>query len=392
MDARPNAQCALFVGGRTFAFAGARLKLLEHFVASGWRTAVAARADETAARLEASSIEVYDVPFAAHTISPRADLRARRMLRSAIAELKPSLVHLHHAKPTVLAAGLARKSGATVFSTVTGLGAMSDRRGIVAATASFARRRALRDCDLVVFQNPDDRDACITQRATHASKSALIIGAGVDTNQFRPQERINETATRNVLMPARLLWQKGIREFVEAARICKRQHTSVRFLLAGEWPQSHPDAVSSSWLGRQLRFGAVEYLGYERALHELLSSIDLVVLPSYREGAPRVLMEAAACGIPAVTVDTPGCRETVVHEHTGLIAPPRDASALAQCILELLNDEGRRRAMSINARRLAVQGFDQRVIAGAFVRLYRELGLSIAEYETLDEVRPLGAA
>jgi glycosyltransferase involved in cell wall biosynthesis len=178
-------------------------------------------------------------------------------------------------------------------------------------------------------------------------------------------------------MVSRLLRQKGVREFVSAAAVCRRSFPHAQFLLAGEADPGHPDAVPAAWIEQVQTRGTIRYVGFIKSIEVALAKADLVVLASYREGMPRVLLEAAACGTPAVTTDTPGCRDAVEHGTTGLIVPPRDASALAAAIAGLLADPARRQRMGRAARRRAVAQFDTGVIAGQHLDIYRRLGIPL---------------
>jgi glycosyltransferase involved in cell wall biosynthesis len=176
-----------------------------------------------------------------------------------------------------------------------------------------------------------------------------------------------------VLLATRLLADKGVREFVQAARLLKQQGVSARFCLVGAVDSANPASLDDAELTQWANDGVVELWGQRLDMPEVLSSAHLVVLPSYREGLPKVLLEAAACGRAVVTTDVPGCRDAIDPGITGLLVPVRNAAALAEALNELISDPERCQAMGNAGRALAVQAFDLRQVVAAHLRIYQEL-------------------
>jgi glycosyltransferase involved in cell wall biosynthesis len=176
-----------------------------------------------------------------------------------------------------------------------------------------------------------------------------------------------------VLLAARLLWDKGIAEYVEAARRLRSEGHSVDFLLAGDPDPGNPAAVPEAAVRQWSAEGIVTWLGHVDDMPSLLRSVQVVVLPSYREGLPKGLIEAAACGLPLVTTDVPGCREVVTDGVDGLLVPVKDANALAAAIQRLQGDADLRRRLGAAARVKAEQEFDERIVVGRTLAVYREL-------------------
>jgi glycosyltransferase involved in cell wall biosynthesis len=188
-----------------------------------------------------------------------------------------------------------------------------------------------------------------------------------------------------------LLWEKGVAEFVEAARICRDELPNVRFQLAGEVDQEHPSRIDRAQVDQWVAEGLIEYSGYVRDMRELYAQTTVVVLPSYREGVPRVLLEASACGIPIVTCDTPGCRVAIKDQRTGLMVPPKDPKSLAGAILKLLSNAELRSRMGQAGRQFVEEHFDQRVIADRHLELYRQIGIQIDDSQRRSTYRVLVA-
>ena len=177
-------------------------------------------------------------------------------------------------------------------------------------------------------------------------------------------------------MVGRLLWQKGVREFMAAATYVRALLPRVRFQLAGEFDEQHPDAIGRTELGNALATTQIEFLGYIENMEQVLPKIYAFVLPSYyREGVPRVVLEAAACGVPSIGADVPGIREVIAEGETGFLVPPRDGTVLGERVMRLLSDVEIRNRMGRAARRRAVARFDIDVITDRQLAVYRSLGL-----------------
>ena len=262
------------------------------------------------------------------------------------------------------------------MNSITGLGHAFVVGGLSARLAAVGYRTALRHCDIVIFQNRDDRELFLEKRWVVGEQARLIASSGVDTERFGCVDRAGrDRQTPKVVMLGRLLRQKGIPEFVEVARRVRRRWPEARFLLAGEPDADHPDAVDAAWLSGQQD---IEYLGRLSDVMPLLAEADLLLFPSfYREGVPRVVLEAAATGLPAVAFDVPGVREAIRDKETGYLVPARNLEALTDRVTSLLEDVSRRLRMGRAARALAESAFDARIIEGQHLQVYRSLGLPV---------------
>lgn len=372
--------CAVFVAIRTFALANSRLLIMQALLDRGWRVIAVGNGDEHVGALTGQGVEFHELPFARGSLNPRRDFAAYRTLQRCYAEFQPDLIHHFHAKPVILGCLAARAhSSAAMVNTITGLGHAFIEGGFSHRLSKVGYRMALARADLTVFLNPDDRALFIESGLVRAETTELINGSGVDLQKYRMAGgNGNGTAEApRVLMLSRLLWEKGVGEFVEAARMCKQSFPHARFQIAGEFYLDHPNAITKEQVDAMVREGAVEYLGYLRNVESVLPDVTLVVLPSYREGVPRTLLEASACGIPTVATDVAGCREAVVDGVNGLLVPPRQAAPLAQAIAALLQDESRRTAMGAAGRKLVEEKFDVQVICQRNLDIYRRLGVEI---------------
>jgi glycosyltransferase involved in cell wall biosynthesis len=224
----------------------------------------------------------------------------------------------------------------------------------------------------VIVQNPDDRDVLISQGIVKSEKVHLIRGAGVDVEQFAP--RAFPDGAPLVVLPARLLWEKGVGEFVSAATILRNKGYRARFALVGEPDADNPRAIPVSQLEMWQKEGLVEWWGRRTDMPDVYAQSSVVCLPtSYGEGIPKSLLEAAACGRPIVTTDAPGCREVVRHGENGYLVPLRDAEAVAKAIGELLRNPGLRVKMGEKGRELAVREFSVQQVVNQTLALYDEV-------------------
>lgn len=225
----------------------------------------------------------------------------------------------------------------------------------------------------LILQNPDDVELFRKARLVDQDRVRLIPGSGVDCERFSPASATVSSGRVRVVLPARLLWDKGLAEYVEAARLLRDRAVPVDLLLAGEPDPGNPAAVPGEEVASWVAQGLIRRLGHVDDMPALFRSVDIVVLPSYREGLPKGLIEAGASGCALVTTDVPGCREVVTHERDGLLVPVRDASALADAIERLVFDPALRARLAAAAREKAVAEFDERIVIERTLEVYREL-------------------
>lgn len=225
----------------------------------------------------------------------------------------------------------------------------------------------------LILQNPDDVALFDRAGLVDVSQVRLIPGSGVDCRRFLPDPARVPGERLRVLLPARLLWDKGLAEYVQAARLLHAEGRPIDFLLAGDPDPGNPAAVPEAdvreWVGQ----GLVQWLGHVDDMPALLRSVDIVALPSYREGLPKGLIEAAASGCALVTTDVPGCREVVTHDVDGLLVPVRDGDALAKAIARLQDEPALRARLADAGRRKALEQFDERIVIRKTLAVYDEL-------------------
>lgn len=330
---------------------------------------------ENVARIQASGLTYHPLPMSQHGTNPLSEARAMQSIAALYRRLKPDIVHQVSIKPVLYGGLVARWVGIpAMVSAMSGLGYVF--------TGSETKPRVLRTLitpllktalshpnSRMIFQNPDDQARFVRLGLIDAARTVLIRGSGVDTTVFTPQPESEETPV--VLFAGRLLWPKGLGEFVEAARRLKGQ---ARFVIVGYPEPTSPDAAPLDQLETWQREGLIEWWGKRDDMPNVYAQAHIVCLPStYGEGVPKVLIEAAACGRPVVTTDTPGCREIAHHEQNALLVPPYDITALTEALERLIHDGELRRTLGARGRQITEAEFSLSLVNAATLGVYETL-------------------
>lgn len=290
--------------------------------------------------------------------NPMADLRYLCHMLALQRRVKPTLILNYTIKPNIWGSFAARLLGIPVYSMVTGLGYImiegeGIKRRLIQALAKRLYALALSNNIAVIFQNNDDVDEFVKAGIVDRSKVRVVRGSGVSLAHFSPAPLPTSPV---FLMIARLLRTKGVHEYAAAAKGVKGAHPDVRFLLVG-MQDFGPDGVAPEDIDKWAEYG-IEYLGPKDDVRPTLAEASVYVLPSYREGTPRSVLEAMAMGRPILTTDVPGCRETVRHERNGLLVPARNVAALQAAMVRMIENPGEREAMGRESLIMARQLFD----------------------------------
>jgi len=316
--------------------------LIAEMVRRGWRVTAAAPDFDTATRAGVAALGAHpvEVPMARTGMNPLADLAYRRSLIALLRRERPDVLLAYTIKPVIWGLLAARAAGVgRSIALITGLGyAFTDGTGgglkrlVAGVLASTLYRLALGRADRVLFQNPDDRDLFLERGLLRdQGQIAVVDGSGVDLDHYSPAAL---PAAPVFLMIGRLLGAKGVREYATAALALKARYPEARFQLVG-WRDPGPDTVGEDELQAWIA-GGIEHLGQLADVRPAIAAARIYVLPSYREGTPRSVLEAMAMGRPVITTDAPGCRETVVEGQNGFKVPLRDAAALEGAMEHLI--------------------------------------------------------
>ena len=319
------------------------------------------------------------MPMAAKGINPREDLALMVQMWRLYKEIKPDFIFHYTIKPNIYGSAAAWLAGVPSIAVTTGLGYTFITESWVARVARWLYKAAFLSPKEVWFLNEDDRQAFFRHCLIDSGKAVLLHGEGVNTTHFCPQPAAAADGKIRFLLVARMLWDKGVGEYVEAARQIRKQYPGAVFQLLGECGVPNPSVVTRAQMADWEHEGVIEYLGTTTDVRPYLALADCLVLPSYREGMPRTLLEAAAMAKPIIATDAPGCRDVVIDGETGWLCPVKDAEALANCMVQLLAmPPADRQAMGMAGRRFIVDNFDEQKVVAHYLATLARYGLAKA--------------
>ena len=360
-----------------------RMNLAQTLVEHGYDVHAIGTSDGCEDGIRDAGVVWHDWSLTRRSINPLSELDAMRSLDSAYRKIRPDLVHHFTVKPVLYGTTVARmRKVPAIVNSVTGLPyfllsqSKSGVRGVAREAALKWYSWALSGHDVCpMFQNSDDLAviAAANQKVQHQAVSTR--GSGVDLTKFKTvDESFVETHELVITFVGRLIKEKGIFEFVEAARKVLAQATRpIRFVVCGDVDSGNRSAVPTATMAEWQALAGVEFLGHVSDVRKILEQSHLVVLPSYREGTPRALLEAGACGLPIIATDVPGCREVVVDRVNGRLVPAKDAAALAAVMLELINDWSLMRKYGRAGRDRVQTVFDERLVIDATLDVYSRM-------------------
>jgi glycosyltransferase involved in cell wall biosynthesis len=334
--------------------------------------------------LEARGVVVHDIALRRTGVNPFGDLVLIWQLFRLMRRIRPEAVMGYTVKPVIYGALAAWVAGVPRrFALVTGLGYAftGERKGLLTRLIQRLYAFALSRVTKVFFQNPDDL-ALFRQRGVLSLcvPAVVVNGSGVNVAAFPVQ--LLPGGLPRFLMIGRLLGDKGVREFVQAARMVRDVHPGVQFQLAG-WIDENPDAIEKSELETWVSTGAIEFLGRLQDVLPAIAACTVYVLPSYREGTPRTVLEAMAAGRPIITTDAPGCRETVVDGDNGFLVPVKSIDALVAAMLRFVHDASLAPRMGDRSRQIAMEKYDVHKVNAVMLS---EMGIAALE-ETKEPLR-----
>lgn len=379
-----NGKTILFIVAEDWYFLSHRFELALAAKKAGARVALAARFGqrdngECRHKIEGSGIKTFNIPFDRAGIDPLKDIRTFLALRRVMNSLKPDIVHTVALKPMLYGGTAARLARVpALVNAAAGLGYIFISRSFKARILRPLIRMALRYANShpngrLIVQNMDDAGEYASRIGVKTDRIALIRGSGVDTDRFHPVERdFSPEHVPLAVCVSRMLKDKGIVELVQAARLLKARKVPIRIALVGP-TDSNPAAVPEATLKDWADEGIVEVLGPRTDIDKINEGADIAVLPSYREGLPKSLLEAAASGLPLIATDVPGCREVCVEGTSGILVPPRDAEGLADALQKLAQAPSERLRLGRGARELAERDFALPIIIAQTLNLYSEL-------------------
>lgn len=356
-----------------------RSNLIKALLKMGYKVTVLAPKDEHTEKIIGLGANHIDVPMKMNK-NPITDFFLFLRLRKLLNKLNPDVYLGYTIKPNVYGSLAAANLGIPVINNIAGLGATFIGQGLTTKLVKILYRLGLSQSAMVFFQNPDDKKMFLDEGIVQHDRYDLLPGSGVDLKRFE-FPIVNDEATGGkfrFLLIGRMLWDKGVGEFVEAARKLKKQHPQAEFCLLGGVDIDNPSAISRADVNKWVEEGVVTYLGYSDDVISEIKKSQCVVLPSYREGLPRTMLEASALGRPLITTDTVGCRETVDHGVNGYLCKLKDAGDLAnkmRAMIELSEEE--RLTMGRAGRKKVEREYDETIVINKYLKIVEDLARQV---------------
>ena len=370
----------LFFVTEDWYFWSHRLPIARAVRDSGFEVLITTRVNHHKARIEKEGFRLIPISLERRSKSIiKETLSVLEMIRIYRRE-KPDIVHHVAVKPVLYGSWAAGIAGIpAVVNALAGMGfifvAQGWKASILRRLVFFAYRSAFSAGNAVgIFQNPEDLRLFVDAGIIKSGKAVLIRGSGVDTSRFIHLPELSGIPT--IVLASRMLWDKGVGEFVDAARQLREDGVNCHAVLVGipdpENPASIPEETLLLWHSE----GIVEWWGYREDMPDVFAKANIVVLPSYREGLPKVLIEAASCGRAIVATDVPGCREIVRHNENGLLVSPRDSKALSDALKILIRDSELRAKMGARGREIVEAEFSEEIVVRQTMEVYEKIGLT----------------
>ncbi len=344
-----------------------RSGLIRALVDSGYEVVAVAPPDEYASRLAALGCRFVPLPMDNKGTHPGRDLLLLWRFYQVLRRERPGVYLGYTVKPNIYGSLASHALGIPVINNIAGLGAVFIKDSWLTRLVRGLYRLALSRSAKVFFQNDDDRQMFVSGGLVGQAVTDRLPGSGIDLDKFAPVILPSQSPTRFLLI-ARMLWDKGVGEFVEAAGLLKRRGTNADFCLLGFLDVQNPAAISRKQMDLWVQEGVVLYLGVSDDVRAMIAAADCVVLPSYREGTPRTLLEAAAMGRPIITTDAVGCRDVVDDGMNGYLCRPRDADDLADKMERMAAMSlAERAAMGLRGREKVEREFDEKIVIGKYI-------------------------
>lgn len=313
--------------------------LIKRIISCGYEVIVTGPNRVGVEKIEALGARFVEIHMNKNGVNPKEDLKYQKALYELFKKEKPDVVLGYTSKPVIYGSIAAKKAGVPhKVAMITGLGyaftAQTKKAKAIRAVMSVLYKKALNCADTVIFQNPDDREQFVSSGLVKSEKCRVVNGSGVNTNRFSVADYPDKIT---FFMLSRVMYSKGIREYLRACELVKEKHPEVRFMLLGAC-ENIQDSLSKEDLAPYVEKGIIEHFGETDRVEDYYKQCSVYVLPSYREGTPRTVLEAMSMGRAIITTDAPGCRETVIDGKTGFLVPVKNAEAVAEKMTEFIEN------------------------------------------------------
>lgn len=352
-----------------------RLALIRRLKREGYKMVLIAPRDRYSQKLEDEGFIYHDIKIDNRGINPFVDLLLIYHFYKLYKELKPDLILNYTIKPNIYSSLAGKILGIPTLNNITGLGTVFLNNNLSSHIARWLYKVSLYN-NLVVFQNSDDKSIFIEKNLIEEKNARLILGSGIDTNRFKSQNSLSKNRKFTFLMIARLIKDKGISEYIEAIRIIKSSKYAniCTFKILGSLYHSNPTAISQDELDSWIDEGLIEYLGHSDSVQDEIDRVDCVVLPSYREGLSRVLLEASSMSKPIITTDVAGCRDIIDNGVNGYLVTVKNSIELAEAIKKMINlPKIELLYMGKNGRKKVIENFSEEIVINKYISLIKRI-------------------
>ncbi|WP_337079149.1 glycosyltransferase family 4 protein [Aeromonas dhakensis] len=374
-----NKKKLAFVANTAWSMFNFRHGLLSRLICDGYQLTIIAPRDEFSDKLQKMGCAVVDLPMEAKGTNPLQELKLIYTLYRIYQQITPDFIIHYTIKPNVYGSLAAKMAGIPSLAITTGLGYTFVNDNFIAKIARQLYKMAFRYPKEVWFLNEDDRQAFLAYSLVSENKAKLLHGEGVNVSHFSPISSSFGNNPTTFLLIARMLWDKGIGEYIEAARVIKSKYPKTHFQLLGACDVPNPSLISREQITIWESEGIVEYLGTTDDVRTVIANVDCVVLPSYREGIPRTMLEAAAMAKPLIVSDAPGCKDVVINGKTGFLCKVKNRDSLAAAMELIINQSTQERVdMGGAGRNLVLHKFDERVVIKKYIDMLSRYNLSIS--------------
>ena len=364
----------VIVSNTSWSLFNFRLELARSMKEKGYEVVLVAPYDEYSDRLS-EEFEYYDICMNNKGTNPKEDIKTTFDFYKLYKKIKPDVVLHYTIKPNIYGTIACSLLGIKTINNIAGLGTLFIRQNFVTKIAKFLYKYSQNKANKIFFQNKDDLELFIEENLVDKDKCDVLPGSGVDIDKFKPIQREKKDNIFRFLLISRMIWNKGIGEYVEAAKMIKQKYENVEFLLLGAVGVDNPTAISKETIKKWEKEKIIKYLGTTDNVKLEIAKADCIVLPSfYREGVPRVLLEAAAMEKPIITTNNVGCKEVVDDGINGFLCKIKDSKNLAKKMDKMLNlTEKERIKMGKAGRKKIIKEFNEEIVINKYLQIIREL-------------------
>lgn len=364
----------LFVGNTSWGMYNFRLDLMRTLKKKGYEIIILSPEDEYSEKLK-KEFHYENYYLNNKSLNPFKDIRTILNLYYKYKKLKPDFIFQYTIKPNIYGSFVAKINKIKSISVITGLGTSFIKNNRLSKFINFLYRISLKNNESIWFLNNEDREFFVSKNIVKKEKTFILNGEGIDSEKFCPSDNGNNEKNKFIfLLIARLIWDKGIKEYVDSAKIIKNKHDNVEFDIVGNYYFNNPNAITKSQIEEWENSGIIKYLGYYDDIREIISNSNCIVLPSYREGLSRVLLEAASMGKPIIATNVPGCKEIVINNYNGYLVKVKNYIDLSENMEKILNlSEEEIKIMGENSRDIVIKKFDQKIINQEYISFLEKI-------------------